>query len=157
MTPPPDIAAKCLALAGLSPVESARYQPGHSNVPAVSSRLTVTAQVPWLCPLSEPNTRSHWAVALRRRSKYKAYTWGALRRFQGFGWAFPVLVTFTRHGMRLLDDDNLAGAYKAVRDVVAEVLGVDDGDTERVRWAYRQEAVKRADTRTTITIEEVMG
>jgi hypothetical protein len=48
-----------------------------------------------------------------------------------------VVVTITRVSPRLLDDDNLRGALKAVRDGIADALGVDDRD-ERVRWRYRQ-------------------
>lgn len=37
-----------------------------------------------------------------------------------------------------LDDDNLAGALKGVRDAVAKWLGVDDRDRARVRYRYAQ-------------------
>lgn len=37
-----------------------------------------------------------------------------------------------------LDDDNLAGALKAVRDAVAQWLGVDDKDRMTVRYRYAQ-------------------
>jgi hypothetical protein len=39
---------------------------------------------------------------------------------------------------RSLDDDNLRGALKAIRDEVARLLGVDDADA-RVEWHYAQE------------------
>lgn len=52
---------------------------------------------------------------------------------------WPVTVKLTRVGPRKLDSDNLAGACKAVRDGVADWLGVDDGDESRVRWEYAQE------------------
>jgi hypothetical protein len=38
---------------------------------------------------------------------------------------------------RLLDDDNLVGSLKPIRDAVAKWLGVDDGD-KRVRWECGQ-------------------
>lgn len=38
---------------------------------------------------------------------------------------------------RMLDSDNLAGAFKAVRDGVAEAMGIDDG-SERLEWRYAQ-------------------
>jgi hypothetical protein len=38
-----------------------------------------------------------------------------------------------------MDDDNLPGSLKAIRDEVASVLGVDDGDRARIRFAYAQE------------------
>ena len=37
-----------------------------------------------------------------------------------------------------LDDDNLAGALKNVRDAVAKWLGVDDRDRMTVRYRYSQ-------------------
>lgn len=38
-----------------------------------------------------------------------------------------------------LDDDNLAGALKGVRDQIAEWLGVDDRHRDRVAYRYAQE------------------
>ena len=52
--------------------------------------------------------------------------------------AFPVVVTLVRVGSKALDDDNLAYAFKAIRDGVADALGVKDHDP-RVSWAYAQE------------------
>ena len=50
-------------------------------------------------------------------------------------------VTLTRIAPRKLDCDNLRGALKAVRDGVADWLGVDDG-SERITWKYAQERGK---------------
>lgn len=50
---------------------------------------------------------------------------------------FGVIVKLTRVGPRKLDDDNLAGSLKAVRDAIAAALGVDDRDP-KVQWAYSQ-------------------
>lgn len=44
-----------------------------------------------------------------------------------------VVVTLTRQSPRALDDDNLASAFKAVRDGVADALDIDDRDP-RVAW-----------------------
>ena len=52
------------------------------------------------------------------------------------------VVTLTRISVGYLDDDNLRGSFKGVRDAVAEWLGIDDGH-ERIRFAYRQEGAKR--------------
>lgn len=46
--------------------------------------------------------------------------------------------TATSRSGQLLDDDNLRGALKGVRDAVAKRLGVDDGDVERVTFKYEQ-------------------
>jgi crossover junction endodeoxyribonuclease RusA len=56
--------------------------------------------------------------------------------------AGPLVVRLCREGPRRVDDDNLAGAFKAVRDGVADALGVDDGDTNAVRWEYRQDKAR---------------
>lgn len=50
----------------------------------------------------------------------------------------PLVVTITRHGPRKLDDDNLQGACKAVRDGIADSVGVDDG-SDIYTWVYKQE------------------
>ena len=39
----------------------------------------------------------------------------------------------------LLDDDNLRSSLKAVRDEVAEWLGLDDSNDSPVHWVYRQD------------------
>ena len=49
----------------------------------------------------------------------------------------PLEVELVRVAPRRLDSDNLTSSLKAVRDGVADWLGVDDGD-ERVLWRYRQ-------------------
>jgi len=51
----------------------------------------------------------------------------------------PVRVTLVRVGGRRLDPDNLAASWKSVQDAVARFLSVDDGDTARVHWTYRQQ------------------
>ena len=45
------------------------------------------------------------------------------------------LVVFRR---RELDDDNLVGGCKALRDAIAASLEIDDGDTARIRFEYAQ-------------------
>lgn len=47
-------------------------------------------------------------------------------------------VTLIAIRQKRLDDDNLAGGFKALRDAIASSLGVDDGD-ERIEWIYRQQ------------------
>ncbi len=52
--------------------------------------------------------------------------------------ALPAVVTLTRLAPSSgLDDDNLRGALKSVRDGVADALGLDDRDP-RVSWRYEQ-------------------
>ena len=47
-------------------------------------------------------------------------------------------VTLIAVRQKRLDDDNLAGGFKALRDAIADSLGIDDGD-ERIEWIYRQQ------------------
>lgn len=49
----------------------------------------------------------------------------------------PVSVSLTRISANFLDDDNVRGALKSVRDEVAAWIGVDDRDP-RVLWHYGQ-------------------
>ncbi len=53
----------------------------------------------------------------------------------------PCVVTLTRLGPRTLDNDNLLGACKWVRDGVAKALGLDDADP-RIEWRYAQQKSK---------------
>lgn len=46
-------------------------------------------------------------------------------------------VVLVCHVRRVLDDDNLQGACKSLRDSIAETLGIDDGD-KRISWTYHQ-------------------
>lgn len=39
---------------------------------------------------------------------------------------------------RRLDSDNLATSMKALQDAIADYLGIDDGDEDRIRWEYGQ-------------------
>ena len=54
-----------------------------------------------------------------------------------------LVVTLTRIGARKLDSDNLARSMKAVRDGIADALGIDDG-SDRIEWKYAQEKGKYA-------------
>jgi len=65
--------------------------------------------------------------------------------------AVSILVCIVRFGRRILDDDNLAGGNKPLRDCIAERLGINDGDS-RIEWEYRQ-VVTRGAVGTLVTIE----
>lgn len=89
--------------------------------------------------VSESNTRGHWAVRARRvkgqRGAAKALTQAALP-----GGPLParLKIVLTRIAPGELDKgDNLNSSLKAVRDGVADALGIDDGDV-RLSWTYRQ-------------------
>lgn len=85
------------------------------------------------------NSREHWASRARKRKAERTAVALAMRvRRARFDVDAGVVVTLTRVGPRKLDDDNVQGALKAIRDEVAKQLGVDDGD-QRVTWRYAQE------------------
>ena len=92
--------------------------------------------------VSEANKREHWAAKAKRvksqRSTAKFETQDLLML------KMPLSVTLTRVSPRPLDDDNLRGALKAVRDGIADRLGINDRDP-RVAWLYSQRRGKKGE------------
>jgi hypothetical protein len=89
---------------------------------------------------SEMNRREHWARRKKRFDAHKlaiACLWPKGAKFRP-----PVVVTLTRIGPRRLDDDNLASGFKAVRDQIAKMVGIDDGKRESIRFVYEQQRGK---------------
>ena len=89
--------------------------------------------------VSEANRRDHWRVRARRAANQKAMIAVNCRHIiKPLPDDASATITLTRLGKRNLDSDNLAGAFKAVRDAIAELLGVNDG-SPRLNWLYGQE------------------
>lgn len=90
------------------------------------------------------NAREHWRVKARRvKAEREAVAWVLETANAWEVPPLPVLVTLTRVGpSNGLDDDNLAGSLKAVRDEVAKWLCVDDRKRDVVRYAYAQQRGK---------------
>jgi hypothetical protein len=65
-----------------------------------------------------------------------------------------VAITLTRIAPRVLDTDNLASGLKAVRDGVADALGVNDGSS-RLTWRYAQERGKPREYAVRVEIQAV--
>lgn len=89
--------------------------------------------------VSTLNAREHWRARATRAKRHRRATHlltehalTPVRR-----WFIPTAVKLTRVAPRALDGDNLQGALKAVRDGVADALGIDDGDPS-VTWSYAQ-------------------
>jgi hypothetical protein len=102
------------------------------------NRTGVRVTLP-LRTISENNAREHHMARARRRKAQRDMTALVLRgHIRAASLAPPYLVTLTRLAPRKLDGDNLQGALKAVRDGVADALGVDDGDEQAVTWDYAQ-------------------
>lgn len=101
--------------------------------------MSVSVPIPGLRLVSEANAREHWSAKARRVKQQRNLVTLALRGTVAAQMLLvaPLEVTITRIGPRRLDDDNATGSAKAVRDAIAAVLGVDDGD-DRVRWRVEQ-------------------
>lgn len=103
----------------------------------MSKNSTIIAYIP-IETVSEPNQRDHWAVKSSRVKTQRYCVWLFLsRRLYKANPSHKVDIFLTRIGKRFLDDDNLAGAFKAVRDEIAALIGIDDGDS-RLKWHYNQ-------------------
>jgi hypothetical protein len=93
------------------------------------------------------NARGHWAVHHRRarREREAAFMLCPPRL------PLPCVVTMTRvsPGTRAMDDDNLQGALKCIRDGTAKRLGVDDA-SPLVMWRCEQ---RRGDWGVDVRIE----
>lgn len=89
------------------------------------------------------NAREHWAVKAARAKEHRLLVAAALRMTEcaRLDRTHGLRVTFIRRGPRRLDDDNLAGSFKHLRDGIAAVFGVDDGKPFWA-WVYRQEKGK---------------
>ena len=90
---------------------------------------------------SEANLREHWAKRARRVRKQRQAARLLVRAAGNMAdtsvLSGPITRTLTRIAPRTLESDNLAGSLKAVRDGVADALGVDDG-CSRIEWRYDQ-------------------
>lgn len=84
---------------------------------------------------SEANGREHWGAKAGRvkRQRDQMALMIPKHRLPGL----PCTVTLTRIAPRHLDGDNLQSGFKAVRDGIADRLGIKDNDP-RVTWLYAQ-------------------
>ena len=95
--------------------------------------------------VSEANLREHFRAKSRRVKRHRRTAWVHTLRAFGDSTAiaaalmFPVVVTMTRVAPRTLDDDNLASAFKATRDGIADALCDGDDRDPRVTWRVAQE------------------
>lgn len=84
------------------------------------------------------NVREHFMARARRVKAERERVGWELRRLAEKP-PVPCVVTLTRIApSNGLDDDNLCGSLKGVRDAVADWLGVNDRDRATVRYQYEQ-------------------
>lgn len=101
--------------------------------------VTQTFEIPIHLP-SLANLREHWAVRAKRAKEHRAAA-RTVVRVAPLKPGQGAVVTLTRRAPRALDDDNIRGAFKSIRDGVADALGIDDRDP-RVEWRYIQQQAK---------------
>jgi hypothetical protein len=92
--------------------------------------------------VSEANQRDHWRVKSERRQAQQLATKVIFQNeLRGRKVVLPCVVKLTRVSCKLMDGDNCQGSLKHVRDQIARIIGVDDGDP-RIKFEYGQERVK---------------
>ena len=123
--------------------------------------------------VSEANQREHhFAKYRRKRAQHKTTKLSLLRAGSIFlnqvrasisverriaPPGFPrTRIVLTRYGPNPLDTDNLSGSFKHIRDEIARIVGVDDGDA-RWEWIPRQEVTEsgKYGVRIELDIQEV--
>lgn len=110
--------------------------------------------------VSVANTREHWAAKAKRTAQQRADAQTrcrqqmdrkkVLRALEDIG----LTVYLVRIAPRPLDTDNLASAFKATRDGVADFLGIQDNDV-RVSWLPMAERGKTNEHAVRVEISEV--
>lgn len=107
--------------------------------------------------VSEANLREHWAAVSKRKNYQRGWAKNITASFiRDVVLPERMTVTLTRYGKRRMDDDNLANGFKAVRDGIADALGIDDG-SNRIAWRYRQEVAKQYDVQVEIETLSLKG
>ena len=113
-----------------------------------------------LLVVSEANEREHHLVRAKRAKRQRETTLIALTKAIGrlegrklLEREGRLLVCLTRLAGGRIDDDNLAGAFKHVRDEIARWLGCDDNPGAPVRWSVHQEPHKRYRLRPMVRVE----
>lgn len=100
--------------------------------------------------IGESNARKHWRQRHERAAKQRVDT-ALVLASEGWPRQKPRAVHFVRHAPRKLDaGDNLAGAFKAIRDELFTHLGCNDGDPE-IQFTYDQ--VQTTDQSYSITLK----
>jgi hypothetical protein len=87
--------------------------------------------------LSEANGRESWRRKAERTRLHRSTARAVLQRFARPVHGGQIYIDLVRIAPRKLDDDNLVSGFKAVRDGVADWLGIDDG-SPRLAWRYKQ-------------------
>jgi len=95
------------------------------------------------------NAREHFRGRARR---VKAERTAAYLSVKCAERPFPCVVTMTRISAGVLDSDNCVGAFKSLRDGIADAYGLADNDPG-FTWNYAQEKCARGKFGVRIEIE----
>ena len=95
------------------------------------------------------NDRLHWRARGAKVKRERTQAFAVLARITK---PFPAVITLTRVSAGALDDDNLQGAMKAVRDGVADAFHLADNHPG-LSWRYAQEKCKHGQFGVRIRIE----
>ena len=90
--------------------------------------------------VSEANVKEHWARRSKRVKMQRLTAKMMLtldKRWCAKQNSFAVRIT--RIAPKKLDSDNLAISNKAIRDGIADAIGIDDG-SPKFTWQYEQES-----------------
>lgn len=87
--------------------------------------------------VNELNAHAHWRTRQKRAKMQRAATRMAIGWWHEF--PLPIRVTFTRiaPGNGLDPGDGLPSAFKAIRDELADIIGVNDR-SPLYEWVYAQ-------------------
>lgn len=87
--------------------------------------------------VSLDNARWHWAKKAKYVKDCRFVARAQVRAAIRYAVRLPLIVTLTRYGWNEMDDDNLRGAFKPLRDGVADGLNLPN-DRDGVTWRYAQ-------------------
>jgi hypothetical protein len=121
------------------PVKSDPLSKAEVSKTAITNSVSHPITLP-LRTVSGMNAREH-PMARSRRVKAERATvaWSLVQAFGKRRPSPPLVIRLTRYApSRGLDSDNLQSSLKAVRDAIAQWMGINDADETQARYAYAQ-------------------
>jgi hypothetical protein len=119
--------------------------------------LTIKISLPLRLESANNLHEGHWAQRHERVARERDLAKKVTQARLPDRWAErtgAIAVTLRRIAPRRLDEgDNLTGAFKAIRDGVADALGRSDDQASGVSWSYDQQRRKRREYGVEILIE----
>jgi len=95
------------------------------------------------------NTREHWSKRAKRSKAERRAAYLATYNVPLWPSRVPIMVSLTRIAPRKMDCDGCTASFKAIRDGIADKLGVDDG-SESIRFSCAQRKGKEYGIEVTI-------